>query len=313
MRNLPMLQQRNRILPAMALCLGIGGASATIAQVANEQPSTGGYQPPMHGVIRAGDTWIYSGDIIVTDIQGRFCEGFKCAHGRGALGGELAWSYAGTFRYGDIVGEGRVSIEDDEGNLGQIYSGPILSTPLPGGPVSLCGEPTGGRASLATWPNYLIQAGTDKAPCLAAWVRRVDRGEVLPQEEAQRSAQWYKKVRTAQLTVLGEQSSRTFDKVTLAGTDMREFLARRTWRPRPGASIYVWQYRRGAAQSDTFDLMPDNFAEFTGPDFPVSEFLPMQLGTGSSSAVNDDPWVAVGLVISIDPTGYVVSFREPGQ
>jgi hypothetical protein len=39
----------------------------------------------------------------------------------------------------------------------------------------------------------------------------------------------------------------------------------------------------------------------------------MQLGTGSGAAVIDDPWVAVGLVISIDPTGYVVSFREPGQ
>jgi hypothetical protein len=162
------------------------------------------------------------------------------------VGGELEWSYAGTFRYGDIVGEGKVSIEDDEGNLGLIYSGPILSTPFPGGPASLCGEPTGGRASLATWPKDLIQAGADKVPCLAAWVRRVDRGEVLAQEEAQRSAQWYKRVRTAQLAILGEQSSRTFDKVTLAGTDMREFsgpksLAAPTGRQHIRLEIPAWR------------------------------------------------------------------------
>jgi len=267
----------------------------------------------MQGVIRVGDTWIYSGDIIISDIQGRFCEGFKCAHGRGVVGGELEWSYAGTFRYGDIVGEGKVSIENEEGNKDLVYSGPIMSTPSPGGPASLCGKSIGKGVSLVNWPEYLIQAGADKAPCLAAWVERVDRGEALPQEEAQRIARWYKRVHTAQLALLGGQSRRTFDRVTLAGADIHKFLARIARQPRPGASIYFWKYQRGAAESDTLAIIPENFAAFSTPDLPVSEIVPMQLGTGPSAAVIDDPWVAVGLVISIDPTGYVVTYREPGQ
>jgi len=131
---------------------------------------------------------------------------------------------------------------------------------------------------------------------------------VLPLEEAQRTAQWYERVHSAQLALLGGQSHRTFDKVTLAGTDIN------AWEPRPDASMHVLQYLRGAAgQSDIISVQGYNFEKFLGPEFPVSEILPLQLGTGSGAAVINDPWVAVGLVISIDPNGYVVTFQAPGQ
>ena len=133
--------QCSRIFLAMGLCLGTLAACVTKDQVANEQPSTGGNQPTMHGFIRAGDSWMYSGDVIVTNIHGFFCDGFRCAHGRGKVGGELAFRYAGTFRYGDIVGEGKISIYDLDDDSAVVYSGPILSSSIPGGPAPLCGEP----------------------------------------------------------------------------------------------------------------------------------------------------------------------------
>jgi len=310
-----MLRGRNRTVPAMALSLGIWCVPASVAEVANEQSSTESYQPPTRGEIWGlmDVEWSYSGEVIVTDIQGRFCEGFRCAHGRGKLGTDGGWDYSGTFRYGDIVGEGEISKDDEDDGE---YSGLFSSASFPGGPAPLCGEPGGEGVSPVTWPGYRVQFGADKATCLEAWVRRVDRGEVLPQEEAQRIRHWYEKIRTAQLTLLDGQSRRTFDKVTLAGTDMREFLVGRGWRPLSGASVYIQRRLRPTAElSDTLQLIFHKLeTPYTeNPELQVSEMLPMQLGTGPSAAVVEDPWVAVGLVISIDPSGYVVALREPAQ
>ena len=51
------------------------------------------------------------------------------------------WTYFGTFRYGDIVGQGQG--ETDEGD----YEGLVFSNGYPGGPPPLCGSSLSARAS----------------------------------------------------------------------------------------------------------------------------------------------------------------------
>src|SRR5262249_1090634 len=117
-----MLRGMNCVLPTMALLLGVWAAPTRPEELRSEQ------SPLRHSQLSGGGglwgmefvEWWYKGDVIVTDVQGRFCEGFKCAHGRGELGTDGDWSYSGTFRYGDIVGEGELPVELPEDRT---YSG----------------------------------------------------------------------------------------------------------------------------------------------------------------------------------------------
>lgn len=288
------------------------------SETTNEQSLTGNYQLPRYdklwGLWRV--EWKYYGDVIVTPVQGRFCYGFKCAHGRGKLWTDGSWGYTGTFRYGDIVGKG--SMWDDYGE----YSGLFSSSSFPGGPTPLCGGPSREGVFPVTFAGFRIQFHEDKASCagrsckklecLKAWARRVDRGEAVPLEEARRNRRWYEKIRAAQLAILDGHSRRTFDKIVLSGTDIRYFLVGGGWRPISDARIHIVRYVRLSAKSEILQLILGGFeTPYSMTDkADVSEVLPMEMWRGRSVAVVDDPWTVVGLAIRIRPTGYLVTLPD---
>jgi len=155
------------------------------------------------------------------------------------------------------------------------------------------------------------------AHCLNEWVESLDRGETLSQEETQRIKQWYGPVIARQVALLDGQPRRTFDKILLAGTEFREFLNEKRWSPRSGAEVYIERYQQGRNSlrlvlngkfGPSSCSYPDCVYDF--PTVQVSEMLPMALWTGSSVTVIDDPWTAIGLVIGINETNYVVAFRK---
>ncbi len=315
-----MLRKMNGVLSIIALLLGVWAVTASPDERTNEpspiqSPRLSG-RGSLWGMERV--EWWYRGDVIVTDLQGRFCEGFRCAHGRGALETDGDWGYSGTFRYGDIVGKGELPVEflpED-----RTYSGLFSSTAYPGGPAPLCGEPER-EGDFPMWPGFGIQFYADQGPCtgrlcalahcLRAWVESVDRGETLAQGEAQRIEQWYEPVVARQAAILGGQRRRTFDKVLVGGTELREFLIGKGWRPRPDARVYVQRYR----QPDMFQLILDEFETpyATNPRVQVSEMLPMALWTGSRVTAITDPWTATGLEIEINRTDYVIALHHLPQ
>ena len=304
-----MLRGMNCVLPTMALLFGVWAATAKPEELKSEQSPLRSSQLWGHGGLwgMEGVEWWYKGDVIVTDVQGRFCEGFKCAHGRGELGTDGDWSYSGTFRYGDIVGEGELPVEFLSED--RTYSGLFSSTSFPGGPAPLCGEPEG-DGDFPMWRDFGIQFYTDQVPCtghwcalarcLKAWVESVDHGETLPQEEAQRIKQWYEPVVARQAALLGGQRRRTFDRVLVAGTELRDVLIGKGWRPRSDARVYIQRYYR----ADMLKLVMYQFETPypINPRVQISEMLPMALWEGSRVTAINDPWTAIGLVIEINRT-----------
>ena len=303
----------NRLLTVSAmLSLFSSGILTTSAQ---EDSPSGAYERPMRGTIRglAGVEWYYEGEIIITNLQGYFCEGFKCAHGTGRLETDGDWGYTGTFHNGDIIGKG--TIEDDDGE----HPGLVRSTSVPGGAPPLCGEPGDKEEFLIDLRAYKIQLHADKtsckgdscatAQCLEDWAESVNRHETLLRTEAQQIKAWHEPVQKAQKALLNGSTRPLFDKITVAGKDLQAFLIDQGWKPQPGATVYLQRYYR-FPEGEYFQLILDGpfVPPYTNnPYIPISDMLPMQLLTGTETNVVTDPWTAIGLTIKINPANYAVS------
>jgi hypothetical protein len=276
--------------------------------------------PLMHAVLSGLDRgeWSYSGEVIATSNQGRFCAGLLCAHGIGKVWTEDGeWEYSGTFRYGDIVGLGHWKDDDDNG-----YDGFARSSAYPGGPPSLCGEPKG--AATMWGSGYPEEVPDSRSPCsngfceseilrcVKDWAFKASLGQAVSQDEARRANRWRDKIRAAQRALLGSAASKTFDGVSVAGAELRDYLTSRGWIPSDGAEIRFQRVLRRGPDIAAVLLQLHGFqVPYTSAyGFAVSELLPLTLRSGAAKIVVNDPWTVTGLKIKISETGYELSFHS---
>ena len=261
--------------------------------------------------------WSYSGEVIATSNQGQYCAGLLCAHGIGNLGTDGSWEYSGTFRYGDIVGLGHWN--NDDGS----YDGYIRSRAYPGGPPPLCGEPKGVRIATRSGPIDAEDVPDSLRPCsngfceseilrcLKDWTAKATLGQAVSQDEALQADRWRNQIRAEQIALLGGAANKTFDGVSVAGTDLRDYLASRDLIPQNGAEIRFQRVLRRGPDIAAFLVYLQGFQPPYGvnPDVTISEVLPLTLRSGAAKIVVKDAWTVMGLKIKISETGYELSFR----
>jgi len=198
------------------------------------------YQPLMHATIGGVDDveWSYTGEVLATSAQGRFCAGLLCAHGLGKLGTDGGWTYSGTFRYGDIVGQGHGETDDGD------YEGLVFSSAYPGGPPPLCGWPKGAVVAAISWHGFNLDVLGSEKPCsgdvckflqcLKDWTAKVKSGQAALQDEVLQANRWHDKIRADQIALLGGSASGTFDRVSVAEIEFGDYLISQGWKPRIG-------------------------------------------------------------------------------
>lgn len=293
---------------AFAAVVSLGTWIAVVSGAKGEDGQT-----LMHaGLSGPEDMWNYSGEVIATKVQGQFCEGTLCAHGLGKVFYEGGWTYTGSFRYGDIIGEGYGDTDDGS------YYGFVRRSAYPGGPPALCGEPADPGEAVMSLPGFgevfditgqCSGAVCEVLQCLKDWTEKAKSGQVASQEEIQQSNRWRDGIRAEQ-DALFAGPTRTFYEVSVAGVELREFLASQDWKPQPGAEIKFLRAKNRGSDVDAIQLyLSGNFEVpySINPDVTVSALLPLKLRSGNTDIAVSNPWVLLGLTIRITDTGYEIS------
>jgi hypothetical protein len=69
------------------------------------------------------------------------------------------------------------------------------------------------------------------------WAFKASLGQAVSQDEALQANQWRDKVRAKHRALSGGAASKTFDGVSVAGAELRDYLTSRGWKPHDGAEI----------------------------------------------------------------------------
>lgn len=145
--------------------------------------------------------------------------------------------------------------------------------------------------------------------CLKDWTEKAKFGQVASQEEIQQSNRWRDGIRAEQ-DALFAGPTRTFDEVSVAGVELREFLASQDSKPKPGAEIkFLRAMNRGSDVHAIQLYLSGNFEVpyAIDPYVTVSALLPLKLRSGNTAIAVSNPWVLLGLTIRITDIGYEVS------
>jgi hypothetical protein len=297
--------------PAHAAADGAAAPPPAVSQ----PPATAGLQ----GWSEFGE-WVYSGDVVATDRQGRWCDRLLCAHGHGRLMTEGDWTYSGDFRLGDIAGAGSMFKEGWDEDYS--WQGLFLSTPEAGGPAAPCGDPDATGVFAIDRPWYRIQvypagsscagAACAKRACLQDWAGKVARRELLDPAEVLRLDRWYKGIRAAQRDLLQGRPAASFDSIRAGGRELRDYLAGKGWRPDRKARLRIQRFRPLPSGSPSLELRLRDFqAPFPiDPEVRLPEMFPMTFRAGTRRVTIDDAWQAVGLTVLIRPGGYDVQLDK---
>jgi hypothetical protein len=107
-------------------------------------------------------------------------------------------------------------------------------------------------------------------------------GRAASQEEIQQSNRWRDGIRAEQ-DALFAGPTRTFDEVSVAGVELRDFLASQDWKPQPGAEIKFLRAINRGSDVDAIQLyLSGNFEGAGRLGATVSALLPLKLRSGNT-------------------------------
>jgi hypothetical protein len=144
---------------------------------------------------------------------------------------------------------------------------------------------------------------------LKDWTTKATSGQAVSQDEALQADRWHAKIRAEQ-DALFAGPTRTFDEVSVAGVEFREFLASQDWKPQPGAEIkFLRAMNRGSDVGAIQLYLSGNFEVpySINPYVPVAALLPLKLRSDNTDIAVYNPWVLLGLTVRITETGYEIS------